>query len=108
VGALGAGEVFGEMGMMTGEPRRATVTARNDVACYRLDKPGFAGIVRARPDIAASIARVLAHREAELLSRAAAGTRSAAGEPEHALLDRIRAFFGLAEAGAAQAAARRA
>ena len=108
VGALGAGEVFGEMGMMTGEPRRATVTARNDVACYRLDKPGFAGIVRARPDIAASIARILARREAELLTRTAAGTRPAAAEPEHALLDRIRAFFGLAEAGAPQPAARRA
>lgn len=97
VGALGAGEVFGEMGMMTGEPRRATVTARSDVACYRLDKPGFAGIVRARPDIADSIARILSKREAELVSRSASGTRSAAAEPEHALLGRIRAFFGLAE-----------
>jgi hypothetical protein len=34
------GSVFGEMGMMTGEPR-ATVIARSDVDRYRLDKAGF-------------------------------------------------------------------
>ncbi|MFO1285779.1 MAG: cyclic nucleotide-binding domain-containing protein [Rubrivivax sp.] len=38
---LSAGNVFGEMGLMTGAPRSATVVAAGDVECYRLDKAGF-------------------------------------------------------------------
>ena len=45
VTTLRDGDVFGEMGMMTGEPRRATVTAKTDVDCYRLDKQGFEHIL---------------------------------------------------------------
>ena len=93
---LMAGSVFGEMGLMTGEPRRATVIARTDVACYRLDKRGFEGILRARPDIAGEISRVLASREAEL--EMAVETHAGGGpkSPGHeAILRRIRDFFGL-------------
>ena len=49
IATLMGGSVFGEMGMMTGEPRRATVVARTDVECYRLDKEGFESVMRARP-----------------------------------------------------------
>ena len=96
VGTLGPGEVMGEMGMMTGEPRRATVTARTDVACYRLDKSGFATVLRSRPDIAESISRILAAREAELRGRSAP-SREAQAAPHRAMLERIRGFFGIAE-----------
>src|SRR5512140_1294374 len=46
------GDVFGEMGMLTGEARRATVVALTAVECYRLDKAGFAQVLRQRPEIA--------------------------------------------------------
>ncbi len=96
VATLAAGSVFGEMGMMTGEPRRATVGARTDVTCYRLDKSGFEDIVKARPDIVEAISRILAERETELesrrASRQAAGTDAAGHSDIHR---RIRAFFGL-------------
>ena len=39
--------VFGEPGLMTGAPRRATVIAITDVEAYRLDKESFSHIVRA-------------------------------------------------------------
>jgi CRP-like cAMP-binding protein len=42
---LPAGRVFGEMGLMTGEPRRATVIAKTDVECYRIDKDSFEKMV---------------------------------------------------------------
>ncbi|PYT02666.1 MAG: mechanosensitive ion channel protein MscS, partial [Acidobacteria bacterium] len=35
VASIGEGDFFGEMGMMTGEPRRATVAALTDMLCYR-------------------------------------------------------------------------
>jgi small-conductance mechanosensitive channel/CRP-like cAMP-binding protein len=96
VSSLGPGSVFGEMGMMTGEPRRATVTARSDVTCYRLDKAGFESIIRGRPDIAEAISRVLAARETELRARRAAAVRAPEAEAHDDILGRIRSFFGLA------------
>ena len=53
VATLEAPAVFGEMGLMTGEPRTADVIAVTDVDCYRLDKPGFERILHDRPEVAA-------------------------------------------------------
>ena len=63
---LGPGDFFGERGMMTGEPRSATVTALSDVECYRLDKEAFHDILQRRPEIAKDISEVLARRRVEL------------------------------------------
>jgi CRP-like cAMP-binding protein len=94
---LAAGSVFGEMGMMTGEPRGATVMAHSDVVCYRLDKAGFESVLRARPDIAEAVSRVLASRESELRDRREASAASGHGGDMHdAMLSRIRRFFGMA------------
>lgn len=95
VGALAAGEVFGEMGMLTGEPRRATVTARTDVTCYRLDKPAFGAILRGRPDIAEAISRILSTRESELRDRTPSAGRAAQAAPHRDMLERVRDFFGI-------------
>ena len=100
VGTLGAGEVFGEMGMMTGEPRRATVVAMTDVACYRLDKSGFAQVLARRPDIAESLSSILARREAERIARTQGSARGAQALAHTDMLDRIRRFFGLQEKAA--------
>lgn len=63
---LGKGSFFGEMGLMTGAPRTATVIAKTDVECYRLDKDVFEEILRARPSIAEEISHILVMRRAEL------------------------------------------
>lgn len=101
IAALRAGDVFGEMGMMTGAPRRATVTARTDLECYRLDKAGFADIIRSRPSIAEDLSRVLAEREARLAEASDAARADAANVRSRSatLLERMRGFFGLDEAG---------
>ncbi|HWP44154.1 MAG TPA: mechanosensitive ion channel family protein, partial [Blastocatellia bacterium] len=50
IAILKAGDFFGEMGLMTGERRSATVTAIEDVECYRLDKDAFHDILLNRPE----------------------------------------------------------
>lgn len=91
---LHAGSVFGEMGLMTGEPRRATVTARTDTLCYRLDKAGFQNILQARPEIAGECARILSEREYQLTA-----AREEKAVPAHVreahILAGIKRFFGL-------------
>ncbi len=95
VATLKAGSVFGEMGLMTGEPRGATVTARTDVECYRLDKSAFEAILRARPDIAGEISVVIARRRGELDAVRETASAGRAGQQNDAIRQRIRQFFGL-------------
>jgi len=97
----GEGECFGEMAMMTGEPRRATVSALTDMLCYRLDKGAFQEILNRRPEIAEDISHVLARRRVELeavreeLSEEAMRARMNHAQTD--LLDRIRVFFRLGD-----------
>ncbi|MBI1945632.1 MAG: mechanosensitive ion channel family protein [Deltaproteobacteria bacterium] len=66
VARIGAGSFFGEMSLMTGEPRSATVVALSDVECYRLDAAAFRDLLERRPQLAEPIARLLAERRANL------------------------------------------
>jgi small-conductance mechanosensitive channel/CRP-like cAMP-binding protein len=99
VATLHAGDFFGEMGMMTGEPRTATVIAASEVECYRLDKDAFHDILRSRPQIAEDISQVLARRRVELeaaredLNEEAKLARMRSHEGD--FLQRIRDFFAL-------------
>lgn len=101
VANLGSGDYFGEMSMMTGERRSATVIATTDVQTYRLAKEDFADIVRRRSEIARDIADTLARRRAELQAvemQVSSELKKARAQESHgALLNRIRAFFGLDE-----------
>lgn len=96
---LPPGSTFGEMGLMTGAPRSATVVAASDVECYRLDKSGFEDILHQRHAIADSMSHILAQRlqqNEERLS-AFARERSDSERARHpsAILQRMRDFFGL-------------
>jgi len=66
VAIIHAGDFFGEMGLMTGAPRSATVNALTDVECYRLDKEAFNETLHRRPEIAEDISLILARRRVEL------------------------------------------
>jgi CRP-like cAMP-binding protein len=66
VNRIKAPNVFGEMGVMTGEPRTASVVALTEVECFRIDKEAFRQVVQGRPDIAETVAGVIAKRRVEL------------------------------------------
>ncbi len=92
---LKAGGFFGEMGLMTGAPRSATVVAASYVECYRLDRAGFEAILTARPALADALSHILAERlhDNHLHAQVLPDTPSPPREAE--LLERIRRFFGL-------------
>jgi CRP-like cAMP-binding protein len=58
----GPGSVFGEIGLMTGAPRRATVIATQPVEAYRLNKEDFQKIITQRPELADSLSGILEQR----------------------------------------------
>jgi len=99
VSKLGPLDFFGEMGLMTGAPRAATVIAETDVECFRLDSEGFAEILKERPAIADQIAEILARRRSELMN-AMTDLQTSPGRLQAEtgdLLDKIRSFFGLGD-----------
>lgn len=95
VARLHSGEFFGEMGLLTGEPRSATVLAVTDVECYRLDKEGFGLVLAARPALAEDIANLLAQRRAEFTARLQQSAAPSAPVRSKDLLARMQAFFGM-------------
>jgi small-conductance mechanosensitive channel/CRP-like cAMP-binding protein len=93
---LAAPAYFGEMGLMTGAPRTATVVAFSNVVCYRVDKETFETILLARPEIVEHISSTLAARQiANERTLASTDTTAATRKRAHELLGRIRSFFGL-------------
>ena len=95
---LGRGNFFGEMGMMTGEPRVASVVASTDVECYRLDKEMFQEILSARPSIAEEMSHILAFRRAELdviLQNLDTDSPKEIPRRHHEILTAMKRFFGL-------------
>lgn len=94
-----APDFFGEMGMLTGEPRRATVIALVPTVCWRLEKETFQAFLEARPQIADEVSRVLAQREVELVSArdglSEEAKRAALAAAHSSLLSKIERFFGL-------------
>jgi CRP-like cAMP-binding protein len=99
INTIDAPSFFGEMGMLTGAPRRADVVAVTDIECYRLDKEGLARILTERPEIAEHISRVLAKRGVEFEAAADGADedarRARLARAQTSILDRIQEFFGL-------------
>ena len=96
ISQLHGGSYFGEMGLMTGEARNATVTAHTDVECYRLDKASFQDIIAARPEIAEEMAWVMMARRIEIDEATAQAAPPHDQQRQHShLLERVRRFFGL-------------
>ncbi|HEY8560451.1 MAG TPA: mechanosensitive ion channel family protein [Pyrinomonadaceae bacterium] len=97
VATLKAGDFFGEMGMMTGTKRSATVIATVDTECFRIDKESFQNIISSRPEIAEDISHILANRLVLLdtvregLNEEAAKKRIQSTQTD--FLKRIRNFF---------------
>lgn len=62
VARLGPGEIFGEMSLLTGEARSATVRSATGVAVYEVLHEHFESLLAGRPGIAEPIANLVADR----------------------------------------------
>ena len=66
VARLSRGDHFGEMSLLTGDPRTATVTAHEDAVLLELDRDAFARHFVEHPGLAQQLSEVLARRKTEL------------------------------------------
>lgn len=98
VTTLGLGDYFGEMALLTGEPRTATIIADCDVEAYVLRKQAFRDVLIQSPGILDTITRTVVERKAQLdleASQAALRSSSSASEEQENFLSRIHRFFKL-------------
>lgn len=101
VAVLRAGDLFGEMSLLTGEPRAATVRALGDARLVVVGSSSLRTALERAPDLATRLAEVATLRREGLLEAraaldAAARARVAAGS--HRLRELIRRFFQLPDA----------
>jgi type IV pilus assembly protein PilB len=78
IARLGPGDCFGEMALLTGRPRAATVTATQATTLFLLLKTDFEGLVSQHPSISISLNKVLANRIEETDSQRGLGFASLA------------------------------
>ncbi len=100
VGTLHSGDCFGEMSLLTGESRTATVRADGDCYVLEIDKPVMGEVIRQSPECLEQLSELLARRKLEtegiVKDAAQAGsTRIKEQEYSASFLSRLRAIFEL-------------
>jgi CRP-like cAMP-binding protein len=94
VATIGQGGYFGEMSLLTGDPRTATVSATSDCRVVEITAAGFREIALQNPAVLDAISADVARRRAELSSaRTAAASNVPIAEPAASLLSRVRRFL---------------
>lgn len=93
---LTQGAVFGEMSLLTGQPRSATILAATEALVFELRKADLDPVLRARPALLEALTTVMAERQARNAARpAAAELPSAAAPTREDILARLKSFFGI-------------
>jgi small-conductance mechanosensitive channel/CRP-like cAMP-binding protein len=88
---------FGEMALMTGEPRTATIRAHTDAELLELSREGFLELFKSHPEAAARMSEIIASRMSETRGLLAAANSMPENSHSHArwLLAKISAVFNL-------------
>jgi signal-transduction protein with cAMP-binding, CBS, and nucleotidyltransferase domain len=94
VATLSDGQFFGEMSLMTGAMRTATVVAKSDVECYIVDKEAFQEILQEKPELAGIISDILARRQIALGELPAQSVVPTAVQKSQ-MMTKIASFFGI-------------
>jgi CRP-like cAMP-binding protein len=101
IAVLGAGHAFGEMSLLSGDPRTATIRAVEDTDLLKIDKNVFDRLVATDSELAGAVERISHRRAIDNLSAGATGAarwaKIASGSLDH--LTRHESAKMLTEAG---------
>ena len=100
VGVLRSGDCFGEMSLLTGECRTATIRADHDCEVLEISKPVMAELFREAPECLEQLSELLATRKLEtegMVKDVALSSEQSTKEREYTatFLRRLRTFFEL-------------
>lgn len=99
VATLASGNFFGEMSLLTGAARTASIRVKEDADFVVIDRESFRNTLIHNPSIAESLSRILAERQAGLAAQRekldSATLERRKRDESGKLLHNIREFFGL-------------
>ncbi len=99
VSQLNKGDLFGEMSLLTGEPRSASVRAVTFCELIEVRKDGLESIMKIKPRLAEQIAEIMLNRQKEIdVAKNLESNLSSAGffaKFKGELVSKIESFFGL-------------
>jgi CRP-like cAMP-binding protein len=100
VASLNSGDCFGEMSLLTGERRSASIIAKSDCEVVEIGKPILANSLKENPELVEKLSTLLAKRQLENEGALAAQTdtsivRAKQGEYQTTFIDKLRVFFEL-------------
>jgi CRP-like cAMP-binding protein len=88
------GDAFGEMSLLTGEPRSATIVALEDCVLLEVGREVFATYLEKHPERLAQIASLIEERKAHRAAITSSSANDKAPAPGKAI-QRLREIFGL-------------
>jgi potassium efflux system protein len=94
---LSTNDCFGEMSLLTGEPRSATVKSLTTVEAINVPKEAIEPVLKAKPELSEKLAQVMADRRHETEKIIGAREQKFSDTPAKSYVARIRAFFGLGD-----------
>lgn len=96
VARLGAGDFFGEMALLTGEPRTATIVAVADTLLYEITKEDISPLLERQPEISWALTDVLVKRKQAMATATAKADigREVDKTLSAQILGKIQRFFG--------------
>lgn len=97
VNRVGAGQIFGEMSLLTHEPRSASVVASTSVLAYEIKQEHFEQVLASRPAIAEQLSAIIASKrtltDAALRQSAVLDVERETIRLKEQLLERMRSVF---------------
>jgi small-conductance mechanosensitive channel len=99
VASLRSGDCFGEMSLLTGEKRSASVVADSDCEVVEIGKPVLANSLKENPELLTKLSTLLAQRQMEnegiLAQTETSIIRAKQSEYQTTFIDKLRVFFEL-------------
>jgi len=95
VAKLGPGDCVGEMSLLAGEPRTASVIAVNEVEAIEITKATFAALLRNNPHVIERLGELLAKRQMANAQHVASANGATVEQVRRGMVARLQAFFAL-------------
>jgi potassium-dependent mechanosensitive channel len=96
VARLGAGAFFGEMALLTGEPRTASIVAVTNIFVYEITKEDLGPLIKKEPEVSMRISKILTERKIATEAQKNSATMEKIDEKSimSQFFNKMQSFFG--------------